>query len=224
MGSLNSLTENHVSCIQGGLYSLPQTFTGWVTTYCFLTAGRPYLQSELIKFLRLQTAANQSVSVAPWFDTVLVCITQLVFFSLRVCWQLPEREGASQQPFSSLIRKISPSYRLLWFWLRESCTKQLIAIPFLEDLSSCSLPAGVTALTLFALRSTSLDFPALIFFAFVGKHSTFICLLPDFTTCPPFCPWRQLWPCTLLLLEGFCPFKPNTSLLQPVRLKWIGCP
>lgn len=155
VGSLNSLTGNHISCIQGGLYSLPQKFTGWVTTYWFLTAGQLNLQSELIKFLHLQTAANQPVSLALRFDTVLVCTTQLVLFSLRSCWQLPERERASQQLFSSLIRETSPSYQLLWFWL--------IAAPFPAHLLwclLCSLPEC------FALRSTSLDFPGLIFFAF----------------------------------------------------------
>lgn len=43
--SHNNLTENHFSCIQGSLYSLPRKFTAWFSTYCFLTAGWPYLQS-----------------------------------------------------------------------------------------------------------------------------------------------------------------------------------
>lgn len=173
-GSVNSLTGNPISCIQGGLYSLPQRFTGWVTTYCFLTARQLNLQSELIKFLHLQTAA---VSLAPWCDTVLVCTTQLVLFSLRLlaaAWKGKSLSAA----LSSLIRETSPSYQLLWFWL--------IAALFPADVLRCSLLAVLAAWTLCFGKHLSI-FPRTDFLCLCRRCSSFIFLLIDFTACPPFC-------------------------------------
>lgn len=69
-------------------------------------------------------------------------------------------------------------------------------------------------------QEAPLDFPAVIFFAFAGKHITFICLLYDLLTSLAL---ETVMATYFALMESFCPFKPNTSLLQLVGLKtnWL---